>query len=595
MPRLRTPSLLLRLGVLAGAWLLAASAVAAPVCRPGTPAQKLQTEGAIWGISPCGAGAESIQLRGAQFEMPEARPPSGALPGWAAEKWAAGPLQLVGTWDAKWDPFRDAIVAPKLGKIEVTLSLPGAATATRTYDDLAAMAEAHPRWAQLQRDETSVTLVWPDPATVRSPIYLQKRIAVDAAQPTLLQTEVTIWWLSDEPLEVQLQHVVSTFHDPGTGGGGLLSSLSGPPDVPGVGWHAGGETVHHDAKALEDARTDTDADPADFNHTGLPAWIAADSRYFLLALLPGEGFGKAPTTRLYAIGNGVLQAALRTDVVRLGGGRCVPGFLAPNGAANACGDDPATWGGAGHRATMRYFAGPKEIDLLRAVGSDLDQSIDFGWFGMIARPLLFVLKVAHGFTGSWPIAILILTILVKALLWPIMGKSMTSMRKMGALKPELDKIKADLTEEAKKRGETTPDPAELNRRTFALYQQHGVNPLGGCLPMFLQMPVYIALYRTIYSSVELFNQPLFGWIRDLTRHDPFYVLPIVLAALMFAQQRFTPMTTTDDAQRKMMMYIMPGIFGLMMMSLPSGLTLYILTNTVLSMAQTFWLQRKEAK
>jgi YidC/Oxa1 family membrane protein insertase len=241
--------------------------------------------------------------------------------------------------------------------------------------------------------------------------------------------------------------------------------------------------------------------------------------------------------------------------------------------------------------SYRLYTGPKQMETLHAVDASLEEAIDFGWFGLIARPLLSILKFAYGISLSWPLAIVFLTALIKLVLWPITTKSMRSMYKMQRLKPEMDKIREKLTEEARKRGEEKPDPQELNRQTFALYKRHGVNPLGGCLPMFIQMPVYIALYRTIYSSVELFNQPLFLWIGDLTEKDPHYVLPVMLAAVMFIQQRLMPTTGGDPMQRKMMMYGMPVMFGLMMMSLPSGLTFYILINTVLSSFQTAYLKR----
>jgi YidC/Oxa1 family membrane protein insertase len=166
------------------------------------------------------------------------------------------------------------------------------------------------------------------------------------------------------------------------------------------------------------------------------------------------------------------------------------------------------------------------------------------------------------------------------------------MKAMQKLKPELDAVKAELEAKAKKTGQSI-DPNEMNRLTFELYKKHGVNPVGGCLPMLLQMPVYIALYRSINSSVQLFNQPLFGWIGDMTQKDPYYVLPLVLGLVMFAQQKVTPQTAGDPAQQKMMLYFMPVLFTLMMLQLPSGLTLYILINTVLSVAQTLIVQRSD--
>jgi YidC/Oxa1 family membrane protein insertase len=604
-------------------------ATAAPICRPGTPSVALLGEEARWSWSPCSGGIDSLKLLKPQFNMPDARPPGGALPGWVKTKWAAGPLELVGTWDAKWDPFVDKVLLRDAGSIEVAVAAPNAATATtRSFPDLEEMKAELPQWFVVASDSSSVELVWPDPNIVRSPIYLNKRVQLDPNHPSMVTVEVTLWWLGRRSLQFSLEHVISGYRDPTTESGGMLAMLAGPPDIPGAGWHVDGETHHLDATEL------VDAEPEQRALASLPLWIGTDSRYFLLALLPGDGFGKSSSARLTLLGNGVIQASLRGSGEAFGSadGGCVPGWYAKRWGGASCDQDFKTLGldrslGAPidralldqallkrpeaeradlapvvervrrrqvHRVTMRLFAGAKEIESLRAAGSGLDESIDFGWFGVIARPLLFVLKMAQDLTGSWPIAILILTMLVKALLWPVMGRSMKSMRKMAALKPELEKIKADLTVEAKKRGETAADPSEVNKRTFALYQSHGVNPLGGCLPVFLQMPIYIALYRTISSSVELFNQPLFGWIHDLTQHDPYYVLPVVLGVLMVLQQRITPTTTTDEAQRKMMMYVMPVMFGFLMMSLPSGLTLYILTNTVLSIVQTWLLQRKEA-
>ena len=132
------------------------------------------------------------------------------------------------------------------------------------------------------------------------------------------------------------------------------------------------------------------------------------------------------------------------------------------------------------------------------------------------------------------------------------------MKKMGELKPEMDKIKEKYDS----------DKQRLNQEMFALYKRHGVNPLGGCLPMFLQMPIYIALYNTLYASVNLYQQPLFGWVTDLTSPDPYYVLPVILGASMFLQQKLSP-TTMDNQQAQMMMYIMPVMFTGFMLFLPS--------------------------
>ena len=600
-------------------------ALAEPICRPGAVPTVLQGTATRWSVSPCGGGVESVKLVDPQFQVQAQKQPSSALPGWAQQKWAPGPLELVPTWDARWDPFQERVLLRDAGPLTVGIAPADDVTPVqRTFQDLAAMAQELPQWTVLAADAKSVSMVWPDPARVRSPVYIHKTFALDADQASGARSDVQVWWLGKQPARLVVEHVVSTYQDSADSGGGFLAMLAGPPDVKGAGLRVGEETVHFDASGL------ADAEPQERLHAATPKWLGTDSRYFLLATIPVAGFGEGSNAELRAVGNGVLEAVVRTGSLTLASaeGACLPSWLADRLDGTSCAADMRRLGldpdeGAPHdptalhaaatkaggdaiaaservqkrqvtRLTMRHFAGSKEIDGLRAMGAELDEAIDFGWFGAIARPLLFVLKMAHGMFGSWPLAILLLTLLVKAVLWPIMGKSQKSMRKMASLKPELDKIRADLAADAKRRGLDQPDPAELNRATFALYQKHGVNPLGGCLPMLLQMPVYIALYRTISSSVELYNQPLFGWITDLTQHDPFYVLPVVLGVLMVLQQKFTPMTTTDEAQRKMMMWFMPIMFSVMMMSLPSGLTLYILTNTVLSMVQTWWLQRQEA-
>lgn len=598
---------------------------AEPICRPGAAPTVIDGGATRWAISPCGGGVESVKLLDKQFQVTAQKQPSTALPGWAQQKWAPGPLELVPTWDARWDPFKERVLLSDAGPLTVAVATAEDVTPVqRTFQDLAAMALELPQWSVVAADARHVEMVWPDPARVRSPIYIHKTFSADADQPSGAFSDVQVWWLGKSPARLVVEHVVSTYQDAADSDGGFLAMLAGPPDVKGAGLRVGEETIHFDASGLPDA------EPEERLHAATPKWLGTDSRYFLLATIPVSGFGEGSNAELRAVGNGVLEAVVRTGALTLASaeGACLPSWLAKARGGVACVDDLKALGldpdeGAPHeptalhaaatkaggdaiaaserlqkrqvvRLSMRHFAGSKEIGGLRAMGAELDEAIDFGWFGAIARPLLFVLKMAHGLFGSWPLAILLLTLLVKAVLWPIMGKSQKSMRKMASLKPELDKIRADLAADAKRRGLDQPDPAELNRATFALYQKHGVNPLGGCLPMLLQMPVYIALYRTISSSVELYNQPLFGWITDLTQHDPYYVLPVLLGVLMVLQQKFTPMTTTDEAQRKMMMWFMPILFSVMMMSLPSGLTLYILTNTVLSMVQTWWLQRQES-
>ncbi|MEZ4367821.1 MAG: membrane protein insertase YidC [Kofleriaceae bacterium] len=210
---------------------------------------------------------------------------------------------------------------------------------------------------------------------------------------------------------------------------------------------------------------------------------------------------------------------------------------------------------------------------------------DFGWFGFIGKPLLWLLHTFHGWVGNWGIAIIMLTILVKlaTLYWTT--KSMRSMKAMAALAPKMKELQA-------KYGS---DRARIQVETMALYKEHGVNPLAGCLPILLQMPIWIALYRMLSSAGELYLEPFIpGWIGDLTQPDPFHVLPILLIVTMFAQAKLQPQTQTG-LQQKLLMYGLPLGFGIAAFFFPSGLSLYIFTNTLLSAAHSIYMNKFDKK
>lgn len=227
------------------------------------------------------------------------------------------------------------------------------------------------------------------------------------------------------------------------------------------------------------------------------------------------------------------------------------------------------------------YLGPKRFSVLKSAGHELVQAVDFGFFWPIARVMLAMLLEFHKLLGNWGLAIILLTFIVKVVLIPLTHRSFKSAEKMRALKPEIDKLNEKLKDDA----------AAKQQATMALYKQHGVNPLGGCLPSLLQMPIWIALYSTLRTAPELYRAPFFGWIQDLSAADPYFVTPIVMGALMFVQQRMTPMAG-DQLQAKMMMWLMPIMFTGMMLFLPSGLTLYILVNTTLSIIHQTIVHRK---
>jgi len=236
---------------------------------------------------------------------------------------------------------------------------------------------------------------------------------------------------------------------------------------------------------------------------------------------------------------------------------------------------------------MTAFMGPKILSQLDAVqvggqSARLGDVMEYGMWGLtewLARPMLAVLKAIHFVLPNWGVAIIVLTILLKAVTWFPTQKSMKSMKSMAKLKPEMDKLKARFGD----------DKNALNLATMELYKKHGVNPLGGCLPILIQMPIYIALYSMLGNSVELYRSPFVGWIRDLTAADPYFVLPILTGVLMFIQQITQP--TPPDPQQKTMMYITPVMFTAFSIFLPAGLTIYILTNTVLTFLQQWLMNR----
>lgn len=221
---------------------------------------------------------------------------------------------------------------------------------------------------------------------------------------------------------------------------------------------------------------------------------------------------------------------------------------------------------------LGYF-GPKEQKVLAQAGHGLSEAVDLGFFAAIGRPLGQALVAIHGAVGSWGLAIVLLTFVVKMLLYPLTERGMRSMSRIRLLKPEMDRINELYGEDREKKGAATME----------LYRKYKINPLGGCLPQLVQLPVWWAFYQSLSTSMELYRAPFAIW-RDLSSPDPFFVLPLLLGGLMYFQQRITP-TTMDAAQAKMMLYMMPIMMTAFMLFLPAGLCLYMVTNSTLSLAQ----------
>ncbi len=291
--------------------------------------------------------------------------------------------------------------------------------------------------------------------------------------------------------------------------------------------------------------------------TGDVSWAGFGHTYFFFALLPENG-------------------AQHRVTVQQAGAALIGAISGPAG---------------GERYTL--FIGPKELDVLKAMGRGFERSIDFGYFGFISIPLLYVLHFFHRFTASYGLDIILLTVIIKILMWPLTHKSFVSMKQMQKLQPQMERLKERYAN----------DKEKLNREIMELYRRNGVNPLGGCLPMVLQFPVFIGLYNALSTPIELRHAP-FMWIKDLSRPDwqsvPFTfagwhlgvpILTILMGASMFLQQWMTP-SAGDPNQRKMML-MMPLIFTFMFVSFPAGLTVYWLVNNILSIGQQYWINRAD--
>ena len=294
-------------------------------------------------------------------------------------------------------------------------------------------------------------------------------------------------------------------------------------------------------------------------------WVAADAKYFTWIVFPERDWT-------------VERAAL----------------LGETGVVVAVADTAATLQpGDMVRSSTRVFAGPKRQDLLESLGKNLQELIDYGWFGFVAKPLVFLMKASHRVTGNYGIDIILLTILIKILFYPLTQKSMSSMRKMQELAPIQTKLKEKYKD----------DPSRLNQETMNLYKTYKINPLSGCLPMLAQIPVFIALYKGLLVTIELRHAPFFLWLNDLSAPEHLwdvtvagYTIPIRLLALlmgvsMFVQQKLSPSAGMDPAQQKMMLF-MPIVFTFMFWGFPTGLVIYWLVNNILSIGQQILYNRQ---
>lgn len=298
--------------------------------------------------------------------------------------------------------------------------------------------------------------------------------------------------------------------------------------------------------------SDIDKDKAKFATRADDGWIAMVQHYFVSAWVPAPGMSREFYVR-------------KVDTSLYQAGVIVP---MPTVEPNATG-----------KVRVALYAGPQEQDKLSKIAPGLNLVVDYGWLTIIARPIFWVMEMIHRVVGNWGWSIILLTILIKAAFFPLSAASYKSMAKMRLVTPKMQKIKEMYGD----------DRARMNQEMMELYKKEKINPLGGCLPIVVQIPVFIALYWVLLGAVEMRHAPWLGWITDLSAKDPYYVLPLIMGVTMLIQTKLNP-TPPDPMQAKVMM-LMPIVFTGMFLFFPSGLVLYWVVNNVLSILQQWQITR----
>ena len=298
--------------------------------------------------------------------------------------------------------------------------------------------------------------------------------------------------------------------------------------------------------------SDIDKGKADFVAQAKDGWLAFVQHYFVTAWLPGPNAPRDFVVEKRQDGN-------------YAGRIVVPaGVLEPGGVG---------------KVAVSLYVGPQEQKRLERADRNLPLVVDYGWLTVIAQPLFWLLEFLHGLSGNWGVAIILLTVLIKLVFFPLSAASYKSMAKMKLVTPRLTKIREMYAH----------DRAKMNQAMMELYKTEKINPLGGCFPILVQIPVFIALYWVLLAAIELRHTPFMWWIQDLSARDPYYVLPVLMTVTMVLQTRMNP-TPPDPIQAKVMQF-MPYVFSIFFFFFPAGLVLYWLVNNILSILQQWQIQR----
>jgi len=314
-----------------------------------------------------------------------------------------------------------------------------------------------------------------------------------------------------------------------------------------------GVEIYTDANKLSKVPFEDIVDgSAKFPTTSKDGWIAIVQHYFVAAWLPAGGVEREFFAR--KLDNGLIAAGVIVPV----------GSIAPADTRGF---------------SVPLYVGPQEQDRLKALAPGLELAVDYGWLRVVAVPLFWVLSKIHDLVANWGVAIIILTVLIKIVFYPLSAASYKSMARMKVVAPKLQKLKERYGDDRQK----------MHQAMIELYKTEKINPLGGCLPILVQIPVFIALYWVLLLSVELRHAPFYLWIKDLSTPDPFYILPVLMGATMFIQTWLNP--TPPDPMQARLMKIMPIAFSIFFFFFPAGLVLYWLVNNVLSIAQQWHITR----
>jgi YidC/Oxa1 family membrane protein insertase len=332
----------------------------------------------------------------------------------------------------------------------------------------------------------------------------------------------------------------------------LRDATSPPGEVKTLNTFTGPAVFTQEKKFVKVSFSDIDKAKESYPKKANDGWLGMLQHYFVAAWLPQGNIEREFYTK--KIGNDLYSV----------------GVIVPAGTVEA---------GKSATVSVPLYVGPQEVDKLAKLAPGLDLVVDYGVLTIIAAPLFKVLHFIYNWVGNWGVAIILLTVLIKLVFYPLQNKASRSMAQMKLLTPKMQKLKEQYGE----------DKQKLQQAMMELYKKEKINPLGGCLPIVIQIPVFISLYWVLLASVELRHAPFFGWIQDLSAADPFFILPILYAASMFVQMKLQP-ASPDPTQQKIMM-AMPLVFSVLFLFFPAGLVLYWVVNNVLSIIQQWHINR----